>query len=234
MPIQSSKLKIKSFFFRFTIVSVTLSFALLTFNLPPVQASTMSGDSYTIDQQDVQIQPYVREQQKPQEQTIKHFAQGDNFTVDTTTPDAFSFGMSTEHISFGTLQATNPVLRTLTLFLNSINSYQILTAEDHPLRKGTETIIPDTTCDNGSCSPITEALWTNTLTYGFGYRLNTMDPAYFKPFSDILQNHLLSTLASGPTANNHEFTVTYKANISGGQETGRYSNTVTYIATPDF
>lgn len=203
--------------------------------LPPTAvAATMSGGSYTINQQDVQIQPFVTDPPKPQEQTTKHFAQGDNFIVDTSTPDAFSFGMSTEHISFGTLQATNPVLRTLTLFLDSINSYQILTAEDHPLRKEAETIIPDTTCDNGSCSPITDALWTSTLTYGFGYRINTMNPAYFKPFSDIVQNHLLSPLVYGASANNHEFTVTYKANISGTQATGRYSNTVTYIATPNY
>lgn len=194
----------------------------------------MTNDSYTIDQQDVEIQPYVREQTKPQEQTTKHFAQGENFTVDTSSPDTFSFGISADHISFGALQATNPVLRTLTLFLNSSNSYQILTAEDHPLRKNPETIIPDTTCDNGSCSSIIDALWTSTLTYGFGYRINTMDPAYFRPFSDILQKHTLSSLIYGSRANNHEFTVTYKANISATQETGSYSNTVTYIATPDF
>ena len=120
------------------------------------------------------------------------------------------------------------------LSLDSIGGYQIVTAEDHPLRKEPQTIIPDTSCDNGSCSAITEALWVQALTYGFGYRLDNMQPAYFKPFPDILRNEMFSPLISGLEANNFDFNVTYKANISATQENGSYSNTVTYIATPDF
>lgn len=197
-------------------------------------AATMSGDNYSLDQQDVQIQPYVQEQPKPKDQTAKPYAQGTNYTVETTAQDAFSFSTSAEHISFGILQPTNPVLRTLGLIVDSTFGYQILTAEDHPLRTGPQTIIPDTSCDNGSCSPLTEAPWINTLTYGFGYRLDGMTDSYFKPFPNLLRSQLISPLIHEASGNNHGITVTYKTNISGTQENGSYSNTVTYIATPDF
>lgn len=215
-------------------IIVLLGYLFIGLFPPKASATTMSGDSYSIDQQGVQIQPYVQDSPPPKDQTTKPYAQGTNYVVETTAPDAFSFDISAQHISFGTLQATNPVLRTLGLIINSASSYQILTAEDHPLRTDPQTIIPDTTCDNGSCSPVTEAPWINTLTYGFGYRLDSMADAYFKPFPDLLRNQLLTSLIHELNADNHGLTITYKTNISGTQEPGSYSNTVTYIATPDF
>lgn len=194
----------------------------------------MTGDNYSVEKRTVRIQPFVQEKPKPKEETDKPLAQGKNFTVETTAPEAFSFGISSQNLSFGTLQATNPVIRKLTLSLDSLRGYQVLTAANHPLNKQNQTTIPDTTCDNGSCSSITEALWTNTLTYGFGYHLDSMEPAYFKRFPDTNRGEAAYPLLTGLQAKNREFNVTYKVNISTTQESGSYSNTVTYIATPDF
>lgn len=201
---------------------------------PTASAATMTGDNYSIDQQSVQIQPFIKEQPKPKDSTEKPLAQGTNYTVETTSPEPFSFGVSTRKISFGTLQPTNPVLRKLILSLDSKRGYQVLTAENHPLRIEDELIIPDTTCDNGSCSNITAALWVNALTYGFGYHLDGMEPAYFQHFPDSLRNEAIYPLSRGLQATNHEINVTYKVNVSGTQEVGSYTNIVTYIATPDF
>src|SRR5689334_15120343 len=111
MPFKRSKLKIKSYFLCFTLSLVTLNFACCMLHLQPVLAATMTNPSYTIDNQDVQIQPFNNESPKPQirTQTQKALASGDNYTVTTSNPDAFSFSISQDSLSFGKLQATNPV-----------------------------------------------------------------------------------------------------------------------------
>lgn len=199
-----------------------------------VHGQVMTSDRYSVEKKAVQIQPFVTETPKPKIQTVKPFAQGENFTIETTTPEPFSFSTSQNALDFGVLQATNPVIRKLTLSLNSMKGYQLITAADHPLRIDSNETIPDTTCDNGSCSDITEALWTNTLTYGFGYHTDSMEPATFRQFPNMLQNEVPATLISASYANNREFNVTYKINISNTQTTGAYTNTIFYIATPDF
>jgi hypothetical protein len=216
-------------------LSVGLFVYLLIGLFPPLASGeVMTNDSYTVKKNTVQIQPYIKDQPKPKEEIEKPYAQGQNYIVETTSPEAFSFGISTDNISFGPLQPTNPVLRRLTLLLGSNRGYQIFTTQDHALRTNEKTIIPDTTCDNGSCSSITPALWENTLTYGFGYHLDTMETAYFQHFPDSSRNEALYPIIQGLQARNQEFNVTYKVNIAGTQEAGTYSNTVTYIATPDF
>lgn len=201
---------------------------------PTVNAATMNNDSYTLDNQSVQIQPFKKELTKPKVQTQKIITSGDNYTVATSNPDAFTFELSQDSSNFGKLQATNPVLRNLTLGISSSRGYQILATEDHPLQTETQVAIPDTTCDNGSCSESTPAPWVNTLTYGFGYRLDTMEPDSYKQFADSSRNEAFQPILEGLQALNQEAKITYRINISGTQTVGAYTNVVTYIATPDF
>ncbi len=87
----------------------------------------------------------------------------------------FRFAISSTSISFGTLTATNPVTRTNTLTISngSAFGYAIQAYENHQLLDpGHGQVIPDTTCDNGSCSETTAATWNTVLTYGFGYRFD--------------------------------------------------------------
>ena len=87
----------------------------------------------------------------------------------------FSFNVSQTIIDFGTLSATNPVTRTTNLtVINPSGGYTVLAYEDHPLLTTNGATINDTTCDNGACSDTLPALWTNTLTYGFGYRCDNL------------------------------------------------------------
>lgn len=160
----------------------------------------------------------------------------------------FRFTISQTSIDFGTLTPTNPVTRanTLTVSNQSAGGYSVKAFENHPLMVPTTgATIPDTTCDNGSCSEITASSWTSTLTYGFGYRCDFVDSAnfcpsdfsgenYYKQFADVSKNEKAQTIMTGTTGRNHKSQITYKVNISATQQAGLYSNTVTYIATPTY
>ena len=105
--------------------------------------------------------------------------------------------------------------------------------------------IQDTTCDNGSCTPDIAALWANTLTYGFGYRCDSIDTNlcdqqlstsnYFKPYpSEALNQSATAVLTTLTKKSQNTGTVTEKVNISGTQKTVSYNNSITYLAIPNF
>lgn len=160
----------------------------------------------------------------------------------------FRFTISNLDINFGTLTATNPVTRTnmLTVSNGSAFGYNVTAYENHQLLSPANgSVIPDTTCDNGLCTQNTSALWSNTLTYGFGYRcedvvgtdcstdFTTSD--YYKQFADLSANETPGIVMVGANVGrNKQAQITYKVNISGTQVAGQYSNVVTYIATPTF
>ena len=158
----------------------------------------------------------------------------------------FSFELSQNTIDFGVLSATNPVIRTTNLSVSSPASpYQVLGHEDHALLSTSNAVIPDTTCDNGSCTEVTPAEWTNTLTYGFGYRCENVkgsgcsnafsEPAYYRQFADRSKNETPQTIMTADTkGKNDEAKILYKINIPGTQQTGSYSNEITFIAAPTF
>lgn len=194
----------------------------------------MTNDNYTVEKRGVQIQSFTKEQPKQRELTEVFLTSGDNYTVATANPEAFSFTLSQNSISFGPLQATNPVIRELNLQLTSLRGYQVLAAADHSLQKQAQIFIPDTTCDNGSCSEFTPAPWKNTLTYGFGYRQETMEADNYKQFADLSRNESLQPIFEGLQAQNVKKKITYRVNISGTQPSESYTNTIFYIATPDY
>ncbi len=199
------------------------------------KAATMSNDSYTIEKRSVNIQPYIQDSpKKPDIVPQKPYASGTNYTIETNKPFGFSFSLSQDVVDFGKLTATNPVIRDVDLTITSFGNYQLLAAQDHPLRTQNNLIIPDTTCDNGSCSEITAAPWSNTLTYGFGYKTEAMQDNMYKQFGDSSRNEAMQSFLQGGKAQNQQPTLTYKVNISGTQTPGAYSNSVIFIATPDY
>lgn len=156
----------------------------------------------------------------------------------------FAFRISETFIDFGTLSATTPVTRTNNLIVSngSAGGYSVTASEDHQLLvPASGAIIPNTTCDNGSCTDTNSALWTNVLTYGFGYRCDNVtgtdcasgfDADKYKQFS---ASPSATTVMSGANVGrNKEVTITYKLNISGTQAAGLYTNKIMYIATPTF
>lgn len=160
----------------------------------------------------------------------------------------FRFSISQTQVDFGTLTPTNPVTRTNILKISngSANGYQVTAFENHQLlNPGNGFAIPDTTCDNGLCTETTSAQWTNTLTYGFGYRCDNVagsdcatgftNSNYYKQFADASLNESPQSVMSGTNVGrNKEVQITYKVNISGTQPAGTYTNVITYVATPTF
>lgn len=170
----------------------------------------------------------------------------------------FSLAISNTLIDFGVLSPTNPVTRTTTLTISNTkaDSYQVTASENHQLIVNkTGAVIPDTTCDNGNCNQARAGLWSNTLTYGFGYRCDSISVVsngatspscvandssfssnknYFKQFSDASKKETSQVVVKGGKGKSQKATLTYKVNIPSSQATGNYTNAVTYIATPNF
>jgi len=164
----------------------------------------------------------------------------------TSTNDSFSFELSQTNIDFGSLSPTNPVIRTSEIsFSNPLFGAQVIGYENHPLTTTKKEILEDTTCDNGLCTQEIAASWTSSLAYGFGYRCesdfsgacndNFSKAATFKQLPDRSANESeQAIILNQQTKQTTKAKIIYKINISGTQPHGDYSNTITYIAIPNF
>lgn len=158
----------------------------------------------------------------------------------------FEFSISSQFVDFGPLIPGTPVTRTNRLILSngSAFGYDVVAYENNALRiVSTGNDIPDTTCDSGTCSETTAALWSQNTTYGFGYRCDNITgtecnsgfntPDYYKQFSNFEQNETPESVMGGPNVGeDFETEITYKVNVSSTQPAGLYQNQITYIATP--
>jgi hypothetical protein len=162
----------------------------------------------------------------------------------------FRFSISNTLIDFGILTPTNPVLRTTNLIVSNstAQSYKVMAAENTPLMDTkTGAVIPDSTCDDGTCTQNRSARWSNTLTYGFGYRCDGSnnltciptdssfsDKKYYKQFADSSKKETAVTVMSGGRGTAQNSTITYKVNISSSQPSGLFTNEITYLAVPSY
>lgn len=163
----------------------------------------------------------------------------------------FRFSISTTAINFGILTPTAPSTRTNTLTISngSANGYSVTAYENHQLlNPGSGQIIPDTTCDDGSCTETTSAAWTGidtSLVYGFGYRCDNItgtdcasgfsDSTYYKQFADNSKSETAQSVMTGSNVGKNKASqITYRVNVSASQPAGLYTNVITYIATPTF
>lgn len=158
----------------------------------------------------------------------------------------FTFTVTPTALDFGTIDPTSPVSRTNTLdVLSTSSGYSVTAIEDHSLQTASASAIPDTTCDTGTCNPSTASVWTNSLTYGFGYRCDNIAGTdcisfvtdYYKPFANaaLLENPqiVMQNTGSG-SSTDKQAQITYKVNIAASQIPGVYTNTITYVASPNF
>lgn len=216
-------------------------------------ASTMSSEDYSIESGELSapLDAAILNVEKKTELNApppqkNEMIQGVNFSYSTGfSKDAnqpLSFSISQNTVDLGILSATNPVIRTNTLSINSPAGYQIFLSTNHPLEAVSGSLIPDTTCDNGSCSETTAAPWKTALTYGYGYRCDGIDcevqftqDDYFKQFPNERNNEKLQAIMkSDSVAKDKKGKVTYKVIISGTQAVGFYTNTLTYISIPNY
>jgi len=160
----------------------------------------------------------------------------------------FSLSFTSLEADFGTVDPTNPVIRTQQIKLNpgDNNGFSLFLYENHPLQiNNSQNFIPDTTCDDGKCTEQKASLWDNTLTYGFGFRCDSQkkenspcapefnNQQFYKQFADVTKKEagaqfLKTNQISGPL----EVRMTYKLNVAGTQAKGRYENSLVFIAAP--
>lgn len=241
----------------FIVTPITVIIVMLGFSPKQIFADTMSSDNYMINMGSFNAGSGKASSSKykvattvgetgPGLYTGKNYKVKAGFEYIQPVISPFSFAVSETLIDFGVLSATNPVTRTTTLTVsNASGGYSVLGSENHPLLAPSGSRINDTTCDNGACTDMTASLWTNTLTYGFGYRCDNIsgtdcDPGFsnendFKQFADNSKKETPQPVMMGRVpGQKRQSKITYKVNISGTQQPGIYINTITYIATPNF
>ena len=224
---------------------------------PSVHAEISVNDNWSIQVDDVNLNSDTPATSNQKNQLTKNpdeelTDQGTNYKIKTgfdnsKSQSTISLSISNNIIDFGILSPTNNIYRTSSInFQTGKNNYGILIVSgDHPLNTSdSNTAIPDSTCDNGSCSETTAAPWINTLTYGFGYRCDNSassncttdfkNPDYYKQFSDSSKNEKPEILSTSNTAQNQKLQITYKINLAKIQPAGSYANTITYILAPGY
>lgn len=155
------------------------------------------------------------------------------------------FSLSSEIIDFGPLSPTNQVIRTnsISIYNKGSQPVNVLVFADHSLQDPQNNSIPNTTCDNGNCNIDSPYEWKSNLTYGLGYRCdsiqglicsaNPITPSFFKPFPNTSigdSSQEIFSLPGDMLSGSGE--ITYKVNIPPTQPNGFYTNTVTYILIP--
>jgi hypothetical protein len=215
---------------------------------PLASAQTMSNDDYILQLDDLEIAPRTPP-------AVKNNAIQTTSKLPVKKQVPFVFSISQTLIDYSTLSPTNPIKRSneLSVSTGSANGYSIIAFEDKelsaaaPLSGGSKSsaFIPDTTCDNGQCSQISSGPWTNPLTYGFGYRCDNVEgidcasgfsePELYKQFANASMSETPQKIAaSSKTESNNSVRIIYKLNIPGTQPFTFYSNTITFIAVPNF
>lgn len=151
----------------------------------------------------------------------------------------FTISLSAITIPFGKLSASDPVIRSDTLGIDSESGYgySIFAFEDNKLSSGNKKIfIPDTSCDNGQCKPTESGVWTSNLTYGFGIGFSNQFSSqdYYRPLTDNSQEDSLPSLISDFQADKIQSQLFFKVNIAATQKSGTYSNNIYLIAAPRY
>lgn len=230
--------------FKFKLNLIICLFIYLLITSFPAHAQTMENTMYQI--QDSNINPFPIQLNTSNPNLINKYNIPSKVKNSEST---FTFSISDLDIDFGTLSPTNPISRDITIKIkNQIKSgYKVIASENHELIEAkTGSKIPDTTCDNGRCTDIVSDKWDGTLTYGFGYRCDSSKISciendnsfkelnFYKQFSNSSQKESPATILSEANSIGQEANITYKVNISSSQPKGAYSNTVTFIAIPNF
>jgi hypothetical protein len=154
-------------------------------------------------------------------------------------------------VNFGSLSLGqfNTLAQRFSCSTNALDGYIVQVYEDKPLTitsVGSNTNIPDTTCDSG-CDLDTPNGWnTNTSNSQFGYSLQEINssPVAFtysdnggfnaKPFGIGFSNsRTIMSRGTTPAAEDQAY-ICYRITASNFQEAGTYQNKVNFIATATF
>lgn len=135
--------------------------------------------------------------------------------------------VSSDLIDYGPITPTNHIKRNLTISVDpgSTHEYDLFTFANHPLTFE-QTSIPDTTCDEGSCSENVPSIWINPFTFGLGF---SFDDMFYQQFADVSKNEAMVAIPQGK--------IIIKLNVNQTQplpSDKHYEHNVTFTAVPRF
>jgi len=182
------------------------------------------------------------------EEFLEDQAPSTRYTIEIGFPYAknqlpYVAGVTTDLVSFGNLIPGEAIKRTLQYQIeaNSLAGYTVYTQENYALTSKNATTINDTKCDTGQCTQEIADEWKNPLTYGFGYRCDSLkgmgcsegflnSDQDFKQFPSALEKEdPVATIDSYLLGTNYYYQLTYKVNISPNQTGLSYQNISKYI-----
>lgn len=246
-------MKITSSYFR---IALALILIIIAFTILRNQtlAQSASNNSYIIQGGEIEQKTFTNSGDSSTESFDKSSDKttniyfGENYQVtagfeEIEDNQPFSFSVSNTLIDYGLLTPTNPVSRTTDLIISkgSSRGYSVFAFANRQLSDVNNNSIPDTTCDNGTCSETSSAQWSGNLSFGFGYRCENSDSSgctgdfskadYFKQFANDSKSKqyqaIINSFDSGKAK------IEYKVNISNNQAKSSYSNSITFIAIPN-
>lgn len=159
--------------------------------------------------------------------------------------NTFSFRVSQTALDLGelTTDVHNTASHTVTITTKGAGGYNVYAYEINPLRHSNGvTIIPDTTCNAGTCSETTAQVWTTQAVSGFGFNANGNDVAadfvnntYFRQFANReAAESMQSIMSSANVGEARTATITYKAGPEDNQAAGNYQTGIVYVAVPGY
>lgn len=234
---------------------ITPLFLLLILAPSKAFSAPMSNDSFILDlnssqqgTQNISKSTKVGQLSIPADAT-ENFIQENGFTArlsytSETKRLPLTMTISNSSLNFGEVRPGEPLTRThsITVEPGATPTYQILASENHDLTSETNNHIPNTTCDSGNCTQFIADLWTNPLTYGFGYRCDSIQGSlcgkefsqdFFKRYANTAAGELPATLASGALPQTGKLVINDKINIPGTQTQEGYQTTIQYILVPN-
>ena len=143
-------------------------------------------------------------------------------------------------VPFGTINANTfyQGCHDLVVSTNAGGGYSLAGLENHELMTAGGTILPDTTCNTGTCTATTGAAWTTATNNGLGHTCrneigNDCVSAYgngtaFRQFADASSGEVPVSIMASTTPAIATSRVKYRVSRSTGQGAGEYSNTISY------
>lgn len=213
----------------------------------PVFASIMSNSNLQLDTSPSNSLPIVQPQNNNPINTIPNSInsnqniQKGNSSLGVLSQGSLSVQTSQSLLDFNEIMPGEPIIRSFNIQVGgqAIPQFEILGYEDTPLSSNNNVTIPDTSCDDGTCTPYNGSPWKTSLTFGFGYRCDIQtngcgqsfsDPDVYKPFTHGAFNAV--PIFSGNTNDNDQLTFTLKVNIPGTQPLTQYTNTISLLVLP--
>ncbi len=236
-------MKITSSYLRIALALILIVIAFIILRNRTI-AQSASNNSYIIQGGEIEQKTFTNPSDSSTESSDKGSDKTTNIYFGENYQDQpFSFSVSNILVDYGSLTPTNPVSRTTDLIIlkGSSEGYSVFAFANRQLTDVNNNSIPDTTCDNGTCSQTSSAQWSRNLSFGFGYRCENSDMSgctgdfskadYFKQFANDSKSGQYQAIIN--SFDSRKSKIEYKVNISNNQAKSSYSNSITFIAIPN-